>query len=108
MNPKCPWCGGDMYTWQGAGTRRWYVDCRNTECTTKKSFNTESEALAAASKRFMPKRSVEEIERAVMKIIALNIDGKKQMEDNFEKNGESYIMAIMCHRIADYMTGVTE
>jgi hypothetical protein len=118
MNPKCPWCGERMNAGKGVMDSKWYAYCGNQNCPVKnKGHDTKSEALAAASKRFMPKRSVEEICKKFMEFVATRerdekkFDCKTRQEKDFI-SCKLFIwqtgMAKLCARIADYMTGVTE
>ena len=116
MNPKCPWCGKKPTIFKDVFTGKYYHECPDL-CYASKKYATESEAIVAASKRFMPKRSVEEICKKFMEFVATRerdekkFDCKTRQEKDFI-SCKLFIwqtgMAKLCTRIADYIYGVTE
>ena len=110
MNPKCPWCGGEITVKSGLLSGEFYFSCESKKCPSNKLFGTHDEALAAASKRFMPKRSMEEIEMFCEK---LDAEKKKQWQlcvrdNNMSMEFMDFLRLMQFPRIADYMTGATE
>ena len=102
---KCPWCGKKTCI-SGSTINGFYHCCERGCYRSTDLFNTESEALDAASKRFMPKRTVEEICRYVEKTledqdIEFNSLSEKQQEECVD-----FMDVVRATRIADFIYGV--
>jgi len=109
-NPKCPWCGGNI---EVRGIVVYHHTCENM-CYASQNFYTKKEAIAAASKRFMPKRSVEEIKNKWRQLINLRDEEMKStLEGKVMSTAKldlwwDIAFAKLITRIADFIYGVTE
>jgi len=115
ITPRCPFCGDELKVSQNIPFGFYYC-CGNGCCCSRDKFATSSEALAAASKRFMPKRTVEEILEPREKFSVLFTEALNSFPD--KKQGEcpnvfsaryasfvNYVLAVQATRIADFMHG---
>ena len=109
---KCPWCGGQVIV---LGSDTFRHTCR-IGCYISLSYLTKSEALASASKRFMPKRTVEEIvdcieaeDNSIHKAL-LSFHDNEPGDDYSERCNSfwRYLKAVKQTRISGYIAGATE
>jgi hypothetical protein len=115
---KCPWCGTKIIARRLAFLNdvKFTHRCINGCYESIDRYHTESEALAAASKRFMPKRTVEEILEPREKFSVLFTEALNSFPD--KKQGEcpnvfsaryasfvNYVLAVQATRIADFIYG---
>ena len=111
---KCPWCGGKVYAY---GSYSFFGHACIKGCySSKQTYSTKAEALSAASKRFMPKMTVEEILAPREKFSILFTEALNSFPD--KKQGEcpnvfsaryasfvNYVLAVQATRIADFIYG---
>ena len=100
---KCPWCGKDMLAY--VFSRGWAARCPNVDCPEKVYHATPDKALAAASKRFMPKRTVEEIKQFIQKAEFMWADEFLKAPKNMHEGYFAFLTIVMETRIADYIHG---
>ena len=106
---KCPWCPAEIEV-KLHSKRGFFHRCPNECYTSFANFSTSSEALAAASKRFMPKRTVEEISEKLCILCHQSVIEISSLFDKAE-NTEEYnslqkvANARLSRRIADFIYG---
>lgn len=111
-NPKCPWCGEERKIYKNPFHNLWRIGCcKNKQCPSVKEEPSYELALAAASKRFMPKRSVSEIKTEWRRLIYLRDEELREMFKGkilTEQKQDSWwdiSLAKLIHRIADFIYG---
>ena len=102
---KCPFCGGRLGVVHSI-VNEYFGECKKG-CFITKRYKTKKEALSAASKRFTPKRTVEDICAGVAEFVETNKSAVALMKKDgvLKGNNDEYLLAIMCHRIADFIYG---
>ena len=108
---KCPWCNSEIDAEFDDAKQGFIHFCLNNCYVSLNVFKTKKKALAAASKRFMPKRTVEEI-----------ISFIREARDNEQKNAYALVekdnrcdksawriaTAKFATRLSDFITGSNE
>lgn len=111
ITPKCPWCGGEVITKKSLSN--WVHECEDN-CYSSCWYSTEEEALFAASKRFMPNRTVSEIKAEYRRLVFLRDEellalfkGRIVSEDK-KCSWWDIALAKLLTRIADFIYGVDQ